>query len=55
VPYIHRQLQKAVNMAKKRGYAIAIGHPHKVTMKALTSAADIFNDVELVYIDELYQ
>jgi len=55
VPYIHRQLQKAVNMAKKRGYAIAIGHPHKMTMKALTSAADIFNEVELVYIDELYQ
>ena len=55
VPYIHRQLQKAVEMAKKRGYAIAIGHPHKTTMKALSSAAGIFNDVELVYIDELYQ
>ena len=35
VPYIHGQLQKAVKMAKKRGYAIAIGHPHKMTMKAL--------------------
>jgi len=55
VPYIHRQLQKAVKMAKKKGYAIAIGHPHKMTMKALSSAASIFNDVELVYIDELYQ
>lgn len=55
VPYIHGQLQKAVKMAKKRGYAIAIGHPHKMTMKALSSAADILNDVELVYIDELYQ
>ena len=55
VPYIHRQLQKAVKMAKKRGYAIAIGHPHKMTLKALSSAASIFNDVELVYIDELYQ
>lgn len=55
VPYIHRQLQKAVKMAKKRGYAIAIGHPHKMTMKALSSAADIFKDVELVYMDELYQ
>ena len=55
VPYIHRQLQKAVNMAKERGYAIAIGHPHKMTMKALSSAADIFNEVELVYMDELYQ
>ncbi|MCO4845184.1 MAG: divergent polysaccharide deacetylase family protein [Sulfurovum sp.] len=55
VPYIHRQLQKAVKVAKKRGYAIAIGHPHKMTMKALSSAGSIFNDVELVYIDELYQ
>ncbi|MCW8822278.1 MAG: divergent polysaccharide deacetylase family protein [Sulfurovum sp.] len=55
VPYIHRQLQKAVNMAKKKGYAIAIGHPHKMTMKALSSAAGIFQDVELVYIDELYR
>ena len=55
VPYIHRQLQKAVDMAKKKGYAIAIGHPHKMTLKALSSAASIFNDVDLVYIDELYQ
>lgn len=55
VPYIHRQLQKAVKIAKKRGYAIAIGHPHKMTMKALSSALSLFNDVELVYIDELYQ
>lgn len=55
VPYIHKQLQKAVKMAKKKGYAIAIGHPHKMTMKALSSAKSIFHDVELVYIDELYQ
>ena len=55
VPYIHKQLQKAVNKAKKRGYAIAIGHPHKMTLKALASAQHIFADVELVYIDELYQ
>jgi polysaccharide deacetylase 2 family uncharacterized protein YibQ len=55
VPYIHRQLQKAVKMAKKRGYAIAIGHPHKMTLKALSSAAAIFNEVELVYVDALYQ
>ncbi len=55
VPYIHRQLQKAVKMAKKRGYAIAIGHPHKMTMKALSSAGSIFNEVELVYIDEIYE
>lgn len=55
VPSIHRQLQKAVRIAKKKGYAIAIGHPHKVTMQALVSAKEIFKDVELVYIDELYR
>ena len=55
VPYIHKQLRKAVKIAKKKGYAIAIGHPHSVTMKALRSAKDIFKDVELVYIDEIYK
>jgi polysaccharide deacetylase 2 family uncharacterized protein YibQ len=55
VPYIHKQLQKAVNKAKQRGYAIAIGHPHKMTLKALSTAQHIFADVELVYMDELYR
>ena len=55
IPYIHRQLQKAVDKAKKEGHAIAIGHPHKMTLKALSSAGNIFKDVELVYIDALYK
>jgi polysaccharide deacetylase 2 family uncharacterized protein YibQ len=55
VPYIHKQLRQAVKTAKKKGYAIAIGHPHSVTMKALSSAKDIFKDIELVYIDEIYR
>ncbi len=55
VPYIHKQLRQAVKIAKKKGYAVAIGHPHKMTMKALESAKDIFKDVELVYIDEIYK
>ncbi len=54
VPYIHKQLQKAVKIAKRKGYAIAIGHPHTVTMQALSSAKDILKEVELLYIDELY-
>lgn len=53
--YIHQQLQKAVNKAKERGYAIAIGHPHEITMRALSSAQKIFSDVELIYIDELFE
>ena len=55
IPYIHKQLRQAVKVAKKKGYAIAIGHPHSVTMKALASSKDIFRDVELVYIDEIYK
>lgn len=54
IPYIHEQLKKAVKLAKKRGYAVAIGHPHKVTMDALALSKDILNDVELVYIDEIF-
>ncbi len=55
VPSIHKQLRKAVKIAKKKGYVIAIGHPHPVTLKALRSAQDIFKDVELVYIDDIYR
>jgi len=55
VKYIHKQLKKAVSIAKKKGYAVAIGHPHKVTMQALASANAILKDVELVYIDNLYK
>jgi len=55
IPYIHRQLKKAVEIAKKKGYAIAIGHPHKITMQALASGKRIFENVELVYIDQIYQ
>ena len=54
ISYIHSQLKKAVRIAKKKGYAIAIGHPHKVTMRALASAKYLFRDVELVYIDQIF-
>jgi len=55
IPYIHGQLQKAVKMAKKKGYAIAIGHPHSITLQALASSNEILKDVELVYIDRIYK
>jgi polysaccharide deacetylase 2 family uncharacterized protein YibQ len=55
IPYIHHQLKLAVAKAKKKGYAIAIGHPHKTTMQALASAKQILKDVELVYIDDIYR
>jgi polysaccharide deacetylase 2 family uncharacterized protein YibQ len=55
VKAIHKQLRLAVKNAKKNGYAIAIGHPHRVTMQAIKSAKSILKDVELVYIDEIYK
>lgn len=50
---IRKQLKKAVAIAKKRGYAIAIGHPHKNTLNVLINAQDILKSVELVYLKEL--
>jgi polysaccharide deacetylase 2 family uncharacterized protein YibQ len=52
---IHNQLKKAVKLAKKKAYAVAIGHPHNVTIEAIASAKAILKDVELVYIDELFE
>jgi polysaccharide deacetylase 2 family uncharacterized protein YibQ len=54
VPYIHRQLRKAVSIAKKNGVAIAIGHPHKATIKALSTAENILSEVELVHINRVF-
>ena len=53
--YIHRQLRQAVKLAKQKGYAVAIGHPHPKTLQALREAKPILKDVDVVYIDELYQ
>ncbi len=53
VPYILSQLKRAVKIAKHRGYAIAIGHPHRATLRALHQAKSILKDVQVVYIDEL--
>ena len=52
---ILKQLNKAIHIAKKRGFAIAIGHPHKATMNALRHAKKLLRGVQTVYIDELYQ
>jgi polysaccharide deacetylase 2 family uncharacterized protein YibQ len=52
--YVLKQLKHAVHIAKKRGFAIAIGHPHAATMDALRHAQSILKGVQTVYIDELY-
>ncbi len=69
-PYIHRdifldnelniasikkQIKRAVRLAQRRGYAIAIGHPHKKTIEALRQSKGVLKKVRLVYIDQLYK
>jgi len=51
---IQGQLVKLIAIAKKRGNAIAIGHPYPATLKALTAFQDkLLAEVELVGIHEL--
>jgi len=51
--YIQNQLKKAIKIAKKKGLAIAIGHPYKITFKTLKESAYLLKDLELVYLQEL--
>ncbi len=55
IEYIQSQLKKAVRLAKAHGYAIAIGHPHPTTLKALAKSGKILDGVDVVYMDELYR
>ena len=51
---VRRELVVAVNLAKKRGYAIAIGHPKKNTIAVIKeSKNNILKDVEVVYLKEI--
>lgn len=54
VSSIRAQLKKAIKVAEKQGYAIAIGHPYGVTMQVLKNSQNLLKDVEVVYIDELF-
>lgn len=51
--YIISQLAKAIEMAKKYGKSIAIGHPHKETIQALQNSKELLSQVKIVYIDNL--
>ncbi|EHZ4884584.1 divergent polysaccharide deacetylase family protein [Campylobacter lari] len=54
IAYIKNQLRQAVEEAKKKGFAIAIGHPREKTFKALVQSKDLLNSVDLVYLNEIY-
>lgn len=50
---IRTQLKEAVMKAKKHGYAIAIGHPHKNTLEVLRDSKDLLEGVDMVYLKDL--
>lgn len=54
VNYVKKQLENAVKLAQKKGFAIAIGYPRKNTFKALEQSKDLLKGVELVYLSEIY-
>ena len=51
---VRRELAVAVNLAKKRGYAIAIGHPKKNTISVIKeSKNNLLKDVDVVYLKDI--
>ena len=50
---IQNQLKDAVRVAKKQGFAIAIGHPYEVTFKVLKESKHLLNDVEPIFLNKL--
>lgn len=52
--YVKKQIKEAVKIAKERGHAIAIGHPHKNTLEAIEESKNLFKDVELVPVYKVY-
>ena len=52
---IKNELKKAVQIAKERGFAIAIAHPKKQTLKVLKNSGEILKDVEVVYLRDIYE
>ncbi len=55
VQYSYKMIKRAIAIAKRKGKAILIGHPHPTTFAALKKAKALLQrDVEVVYIDELY-
>ncbi|MFP4332142.1 MAG: divergent polysaccharide deacetylase family protein [Campylobacterales bacterium] len=52
--YIRGQLKEAVKKAKKNGYALAIGHPSRITLETIRDSKDILEGIDVVYLDKLY-
>jgi uncharacterized protein len=52
--YVASQIKEAVKIAKLHGSAIAIGHPHPNTLQALRESKKLLDEVDLVYIYQIY-
>lgn len=50
--YVKSQLLKAIELAKQKGYAIAIGHPRINTINAIKNTD--FSGVNIIKIDKMY-
>lgn len=51
---LQTQINEGIKIAKDRGYAILIAHPHKETFLALTNAkSTILKEVDVIYLNEL--
>jgi len=52
--YVKSQIQRLVDVSKKRGYAIAIGHPYPETIKALSyMLPKIKDEVEITTVSSI--
>jgi len=53
VENIKKQIREAVEIAKRNGSAIAIGHPRPDTIQALKESKSILSEIKLVGIDKI--
>lgn len=51
--YVQNQLKQAIRIAKKRGHAIAIGHPYSITMEVLRKSKHLLKGLDLVYVKDI--
>lgn len=51
--YVLKQIKQAIKVAKRHGSAIAIGHPHKNTLQALSESKKLLKEVDLVLVDRI--
>ena len=49
---IKAKIRRGVKLAKQRGYAVVIGHPHPQTFRALKELSPLIKSIKTVYVDE---